>query len=122
MTYMLLVMEESKRKRSRTPEEGRREMERMMGFVRDLQARGLWKGSDSLRSVSEGVRIEVRDHQRTLRDGPFAESKEVVGGYVLFDCASREEALAIASQCPAAEWSTVELREVGVCYEEEDPG
>ncbi|MFY1828331.1 YciI family protein [Myxococcus fulvus] len=120
MTYMLLVMEESKRKRSRTPEEGRREMERMVGFVQDLQARGLWKGSDSLRSVSEGVRIEVRDYQRTLRDGPFAESKEVIGGYVLFDCASREEALAIASQCPAAEWSTVELREIGVCYEEEE--
>ncbi|MFP2929306.1 YciI family protein [Pyxidicoccus sp. 3LG] len=119
MAYMLLIMEEGKRKRSRTPEEGRREMERMVGFVEDLQARGIWKASDSLRSVSEGVRIEVRGGQRTLRDGPFTESKEIVGGYVLFDCPTRAEALAIASECPAAEWSTVELREIGVCYEED---
>ncbi|MFY2561702.1 YciI family protein [Corallococcus terminator] len=117
MAYMLLVLEDGKRKRSRTPEEGNREMERMVGFVEGLKARGIWKASDSLRSVSEGVRVEVRDGQRTLRDGPFAESKEIVGGYVLFDCPTRAEALIIASECPAAEWSTVELREIGVCYE-----
>lgn len=119
MTYMLLIMEEGKRKRSRAPEEGRREMERMVGFVEGLKARGIWQASDSLRSVSEGVRVEVRGGQSTLRDGPFAESKEVVGGYVLFDCPTRAEALMIASECPAAEWSTVELREVGVCHEED---
>ncbi|AEI65627.1 YciI family protein [Corallococcus macrosporus] len=119
MAYMLLVMEEGRRKQSRTPEEGRREMERMVRFVEDLKARGIWKASDSLRSVAEGVRIEVRGGQRSLRDGPFTESKEIVGGFVLFDCDTREEALAIASECPAAEWSTVELREVGVCYDEE---
>ncbi|NTX17329.1 dehydrogenase [Myxococcus sp. CA051A] len=117
MAYMLLILEESTRKRSRTPEEGGREMERMVGFVEDLKARGVWKASDSLRSVSEGVRVEVRGGQHTLRDGPFAESKEIVGGYVLFDCPTRAEALEIARKCPAAEWSTVELREVGVCYE-----
>jgi len=119
MAYMLLVIEESKRKKSRTPEEGRREMERMGGFVEDLKARGVWRASDSLRSITEGVRIQVRGGQRALRDGPFAEAKEVVGGYILFDCPTREEALAIASACPAAEWSTVELREIGVCYEED---
>lgn len=119
MAYMLLVMEESKRKRSRTPEQGRREMERMGAFVEDLKARGIWKGSDSLRSVTEGVRVEVRGGQRTFVDGPFTESKEIVGGYVVFECATRAEALEIASQCPAAEWSTVELREIGVCYEED---
>ncbi|WP_342380089.1 YciI family protein [Myxococcus stipitatus] len=118
MAYMLLVMEDGQRKRSRTPEQGRREMERMGGFVEDLKARGIWKGSDSLRSVTEGVRVQVRGGQSTFVDGPFAESKEIVGGYVVFDCATREEALAIARQCPAAEWSTVELREIGVCYED----
>jgi hypothetical protein len=63
------------------------------------------------------VRIEVRGGKRTLIDGPFTESKEIVGGFILFDCHTRAEALAIANECPAAEWSTVELREVGVCYE-----
>ncbi|OJH42449.1 YciI family protein [Cystobacter ferrugineus] len=117
MAYMLLIMEEGGRKRSRTAEQGRREMERMVRFVEDLKARGIWKASDSLRSDSEGVRIEVRGGKRTLLDGPFTESKEIVGGFILFDCHTRAEALAIANECPAAEWSTVELREVGVCYE-----
>ncbi len=117
MAYMLLVMEEGGRKRNRTAAEGRREMARMGSFVEDLKARGIWKASDSLRSASEGVRIEARGGQRTLRDGPFTESKEIVGGFILFDCNSRAEALAIASECPAAEWATVELREVGPCYE-----
>ncbi|WP_246357588.1 YciI family protein [Pyxidicoccus fallax] len=114
---MLLIMEEGGRKQSRTAEQGRREMERMVRFVEDLKARGIWKASDSLRSASEGVRIEVRGGKRTLLDGPFTESKEIVGGFILFDCQGREEALAIASACPAAEWSTVELREIGVCYD-----
>ncbi|WPB75087.1 YciI family protein [Archangium violaceum] len=117
MAYMLLIMEEGGRKRSRTAEQGRREMERMVRFVDDLKTRGIWKASDSLRSDSEGVRIEVRGGKRTLLDGPFTESKEIVGGFILLDCHTRAEALAIANECPAAEWATVELREIGVCYD-----
>jgi hypothetical protein len=49
-------------------------------------------------------------------DGPFAEAKEMVGGFFLLDCATREEAVAIAGRCPAAEWATVEVRETGPCY------
>jgi hypothetical protein len=51
-------------------------------------------------------------------DGPFAEAKEMVGGFFLLDCRSREEALAIAAQCPAAEWATVEVRALAPCYED----
>jgi hypothetical protein len=49
-------------------------------------------------------------------DGPFAEAKEMVGGFFLLDCATREEAVAIARECPAAEWATVEVRATGPCY------
>jgi hypothetical protein len=49
-------------------------------------------------------------------DGPFAEAKEMVGGFFLLDCKTREEAVAIAKQCPAAEWAMVEVRAVGPCY------
>ncbi|HEX5746733.1 MAG TPA: YciI family protein [Archangium sp.] len=117
MAYMLLIMEPGERKRKRSPEQGRREMERMMRFGEDLKARGLLKASDSLKPDAEGVRIEVRGGKRTFSDGPFTESKEIVGGFFLIDCNTREEALAIASDCPAAEWSTVEVREIGLCYE-----
>ena len=64
------------------------------------------------------MRIEVRDGKRVLRDGPFTEAKEIVAGFFFLDCKTREEAIAIADICPAAEWSTVEVREIGPCWEQ----
>jgi hypothetical protein len=49
-------------------------------------------------------------------DGPFAEAKELVGGFFLLDCDDEAQAIAIAGQCPAAQWATVEVRELGPCY------
>ncbi len=60
--------------------------------------------------------MQLRRSARTLVDGPFSEAKEMVGGFFLVDCATKEEAVAIASRCPAAEWATVEVREFGPCF------
>jgi hypothetical protein len=49
-------------------------------------------------------------------DGPFIESKEMVGGFFLVDCNTREEAIALAKACPAAQWCTVEVRALGPCF------
>jgi len=61
-------------------------------------------------------RIQVREGQRRTLDGPFAESKEMLGGFFLLRGVSWEEALAIAERCPAAGWATVEVRELGPCF------
>jgi hypothetical protein len=61
--------------------------------------------------------VQRRDGRPQLVDGPFTESKELVGGFYLIDCESREQALQIAAACPAAEWASVEVREVAPCYE-----
>ena len=58
----------------------------------------------------------MRDGKPTLLDGPFSESKEMVGGYFILDVDTREEAVAIASELPAAEWATIEVREFGPCF------
>jgi hypothetical protein len=58
----------------------------------------------------------VQDRQATIVDGPFAEAREMVGGFFLLSCETRAQALAIAQQCPAAEWATVEVRELGPCF------
>ncbi|HSG64600.1 MAG TPA: YciI family protein, partial [Gammaproteobacteria bacterium] len=89
---------------------------RMLRFSAELKERGLLKSSQSLRSDAEGVRVQVRSGKRTLIDGPFSEAKEMVGGYFLLDCETKEQAIAIASECPAAEWATVEVREFGPCF------
>ncbi len=117
MAYMLLIIEPVGQRRARSEQEGRELYERMLRFGEDLKARGLLSASESLRSDAEGVRIQVRGGKRTVVDGPFAEAKEMVGGFFLLDCESREQAIAIASACPAAEWATVEVRGLGPCFE-----
>ena len=62
-------------------------------------------------------RIQVRGGKRIVTEGPFAESKEMVGGFFLIDCQSKDEALTIAAECPVASWATIAVREVGPCYE-----
>ncbi len=116
MTYMLLIIEPAGQRRERSEDEGRALYDRMLSFSADLKARGLLKTSQSLRSDAEGVRVRVRNGKRTLVDGPFSESKEMVGGFFLLDCGSKDEAVKIAAECPAAEWATVEVREFGPCF------
>ncbi|MCY1037045.1 YciI family protein [Corallococcus sp. BB11-1] len=119
MSFMVLVQQSGAR--ARTDGERRvaaERMARMQRYGADLKARGLLLASDSLRSDEEGVRIQVRDGKRTFSDGPFTESKEIVGGFFLIDVHTREEALAIASECPAAEWTIVEVRQSGPCFDD----
>lgn len=117
MPYLLLVM-----RRSGTPSpsgpEGRRAYERMLGFTESLKSRGVHLASESLTSDSRGVRLEARGGKRLVVEGPFTEANEVVGGFFLLDVPTRDEAVAIAGECPATEWGhVVEVREVGPCYE-----
>ena len=116
MSYMLLIVEPPEQRRERGLEEGRRVYERMQEFAEGLKARGVLRAVESLESTPRGARVQVRDGRRTLVDGPFAESKEMIGGFFLLDCATLDEAVAIAGECPAAEWCTVEVRKLGPCY------
>jgi hypothetical protein len=90
----------------------------MLEFGQGLKERGLLVASESLKSHADAARVRVRGGRPQVVDGPFAEAKEMVGGFFLLDCQSREEALAIAAQCPAAEWATVEVRALAPCYED----
>jgi hypothetical protein len=116
MAYMLLIVEQPDERRKAGREEGERRYARMLAFAEDLKTRGKLIRTESLTSQAEGVRISKRSGKPTMIDGPFAESKEMVGGFFLVDCETREEAIAIAQQCPAVEWSTVEVRPLGPCF------
>jgi hypothetical protein len=118
MSYMLLILEKSEDRRSRDVEAGRAAYASMLRFAGDLNSRGLLKAADALRSDALGTRLSRRGGQSTMVDGPFTESKEMVGGYFLVDCKTKEEAVAIARDCPAIEWATVEVREIGTCFED----
>lgn len=117
MPFLLLILEPREQRPQRTPEEGRAVYERMLRFAEGLEVRGVLQAVSSLRSDREGVRVARRNGTRTVVDGPFAEAKEMVGGFFYLNCATKAEAIAIAAECPAAEWATIEVREAGPCYD-----
>jgi hypothetical protein len=117
MSYMLFIIEPPGQRVERGLEAGKQLYDRMLAFTADLQSRGVLEASNSLASPKHGARLQIRGGQQRIVDGPFAEAKEMVGGFFLLNVATRDEALAIAAQCPAAEWATVEVRPVGPCYD-----
>ena len=117
MAYMLLIIEKPGDRAARSDSEGRALYERMLSFSAELKSRGLLTVSQALRSDASGSRITKHSGAVTVRDGPFAEAREIVGGFFLLTCETRAEAVAIAEACPAAEWATVEVRELGPCFQ-----
>ncbi|HJV62952.1 MAG TPA: YciI family protein [Albitalea sp.] len=118
MTYMLLMIEPPEQRRTRTEAEGRAVYDRMLRFAGELKERGLLIATESLQSHRGAARVRVSNGRAQVVDGPFSEAKEMVGGFFLVDCKTREEAIALAQRCPAAEWCTVEVRSLAPCYED----
>lgn len=117
MAYMLLIVESSDQRSERTEQEGRELYGRMSAYADGLKERGMLVACESLTSHSKAARVQVRNGESRLVDGPFAEVKEMIGGFYLLNCDTREEAIEIARACPAAQWCTVEVREIGPCYQ-----
>ena len=116
MAFALLIFEAPGQRQTRTPAQGQALYARMVRFSEDLQTRGLLSISQSLASDRQAARVRMQGSQTTVVDGPFVEAREMIGGFLLLTCATREDAIAIARQCPAAEWATVEVRELGPCF------
>ena len=115
MPYMLLVVEPKGQRIERGRSAGEAAYQRMVDYSRTLAKRGLLLATNSLKE--DAVRLEKRNGATRVLDGPFTESKEMIGGFFLLDCATHAQAMEAAQQCPAAEWATIEVREVGPCYE-----
>ena len=116
MAYALLIIEPAGQRQTRSETEGRELYDRMLRYGADLEARGLLTLSHALASDRSAARVRVEGNRSTIVDGPFSESKEMIGGFFLLTCGTREEAIALAEECPAAHWATVEVRELGPCF------
>jgi hypothetical protein len=117
MAFMLLVVEPPGQRQTRTEREGREVYERMLRYSDDLKRRGLLTMAQSLKSDTKAARISLRGGASTVLDGPFAEAKEMIGGFFLLTCETREQAIELARECPAAKWATIEVRELGPCFQ-----
>jgi hypothetical protein len=116
MAFMLLIVEDPAQRATRTPAEGQAVYQRMVDFAQALKDEGTLLAVESLASHHDAQRVQRRGGHSQVIDGPFAEAKEMIGGFFLLDVPEREQALAIAQACPAAEWATVEVRETGPCF------
>jgi len=118
MSHMLLIVEPTGQRSTRTEAQGREVYARMQQFGESLNARGKLLAVESLVSQSQAVRVHTGGAKPQVLDGPFAEAKEMIGGFFLLKCENMAEAVAIAHECPAAEWATVEVRALGPCYDD----
>lgn len=81
-------------------------------LAHDLKANGQYLGASPLHSVSAATSVRVRSGKRMVTDGPFAETREQLGGYYLVDATDLDEAIGIAERIPGAAWGAVEVRPV----------
>ena len=112
MKYMLLCYHEEQfweRAGAAALAAGRNEAAQL---VHDLHAKGQWLRSAPLQPSATATSVRVRDGRRIVTDGPFAETREVLGGFYLIDVDSKEQALAIAARHPGAKFGGVEVRPV----------
>jgi len=115
MSYVMLIVEPEGQRHERSRAEGEDLYRQMTDYAQKLKDERLLVSVNSLREAA--VRVNVRNGKPSVTDGPFTEARELVGGFFLLNVATREEALRLARECPAAQWATVEVRETGPCYE-----
>ena len=112
MRYMLLICSDEKN----APPRPRAEMEAMVQghgrFAQELGAAGKMVHGERLRPDSDGSRVRFKAGQRQVMDGPFAETKEALGGFYLIECDTRDEALGWATKLPLVEGSFVDVRPI----------
>jgi hypothetical protein len=104
-----------------SPEEAQAELPRWFEYTQQLQESGAMVAGDALESVTTATTVRVRDGERLTTDGPFAETKEVLGGYYIIDVADLDAALSWAERIPSVGYGSVEVRPVMVFDQAEAP-
>jgi hypothetical protein len=111
MKYLLLVCWDAEKMDAQAePDPNESPGEESFPWLDDLQARGIWVTGDQLAPPRRARSVRVRDGKAMVTDGPFAETKEAVGGFDILECDSLEEAVEIAGRHPVAQMGTIEVR------------
>lgn len=113
MTYLLIIAEPRGQRAAWAADEARLRHDEMTAYASELRERGVLLRAEALADDAEAVRISTPafDQRAQLVEGPFAEAADMVSGFFLIDAESADDAVAIARDCPAVRWATVEVRE-----------
>lgn len=112
MRFMMLMIPGGYESAAPDATPSREAVEAMKKYNEELKKAGVLLGLDGLHPPSSGARVSFKDGKPTVTDGPFAEVKEVLGGYWMIDVRSRDEAIEWAKRCPASANETIEIRQV----------
>jgi hypothetical protein len=112
MRYALLICTDENWYASLPDEQLQAFYEEYGKFMAEMSERGVLEGGERLRPTSDSTTVRVTDGQTLTADGPFAETKEQLGGFYLVNCANLDEAIEIAAKIPAARHGTIEVRPV----------
>jgi hypothetical protein len=116
MRYMLLIYAEEAGWTRLTPEQQKQGVAAYGAYTEALNAAGVRVASDRLRPIATATSVRVVNGETKVLDGPYAESKEQLGGFYMIDVPDLDTALSWAARCPGAEYGTMEVRPIWETY------
>ncbi|MEQ8315534.1 MAG: YciI family protein [Gammaproteobacteria bacterium] len=114
MQYLCLIYEVESEMLSRSEEEQNQIMADYWAFTNDVKDKGQLVAGEALLPTETATTVRVRDGKRVTTDGPFAETKEQLGGFYLLECKDLDEAIDQAARIPSAKYGSIEVRPVMV--------
>jgi hypothetical protein len=112
MQYLLLIYDTEKAWAGRPEAERKQLTADYLAFTKEVKASGHFKAGDALQPTHTATTVRVRDGKTSTTDGPFAETREQLGGYYLIEAKDLDEATAIATRIPGAKLGSIEVRPV----------
>ncbi|MBV8160465.1 MAG: YciI family protein [Acidimicrobiia bacterium] len=112
MRYLLTICTDEKAYEALSPEESQASFAQYVAFGEEMTKRGVLQGGERLRPTTDATTLQVRDGEVLTSDGPFAETKEQIGGFYLVDCKDLDEAIEVAAKIPGARMGTIEVRPI----------
>jgi len=114
MRYIALIYGDESAGAAMSPEEGQAMHTAYATYTEELAKSGVMLGGDALQPTSTATAVAVRDGETILTDGPYAETKEQLAGFYLYECKDLDEAVSWAARIPGAKTGTIEVRPIAV--------
>jgi hypothetical protein len=114
MQYLLLIYDEEKKLDAMTPDEAQAFLGAYGAFTKEIIGSGHFKAGEALKPISTATTVRVREGKTLTTDGPFAETREQLGGFYLIEAKDLDDAIAVAARIPSAKIGSIEVRPIMV--------
>jgi len=112
MRYALLIYANEQDWATQTEEQSQAQYQEYMAFTKDIVDRGMQQAGEALQPTSTATTVRVKNGEAVTTDGPFAETKEQLGGFYIVECKDLDEAIEVAARIPDARGGSIEVRPV----------